>query len=174
MNKIKAGLLAFSVLLLTIGIFAFKAQNNAIQTETDENGVFQSSGSGSYYTYRWNLDTIANAANDTLYLPSSLRPVLSDFIQTYSVIRTSISGTANVAVKVEGTTEPYVGSTPPTTGWVNVLNSANAAAATAATTATTEQIVLGMSPSISYRIIVDGTGTQSTSYRIRATMKRKT
>lgn len=174
MNNIKKGIFLLFVALTWAAIFAFKAQDNAIQTETDENGVFQSSGSGSYYTYRWNLDTITNAANDTLYLPSSLRPVLSDFIQCYGITRTSISGTASIAVKIEGTVEPYVGSTPPTTGWVNVLNSANAAAATAATTATTEQIVLGMSPSISYRIIVDGTGTQSTSYRIRATMKRKT
>lgn len=174
MNKIKMGLLVLSAAIMIACFFAFKSQSAEVVTIADENGVLQQAPGGNYYTYQWNLGTIANANNDTLYLPSSLRPVQSDFIQVYGITRTSVSGTANVAVKVECTAEPYSGTTPPTTGWVTALNSANSSAATAATTATTEQIVLGMSPSINYRVIVDGTGTQSTTYRIRVVMKRKT
>ena len=131
--------------------------------------------SGSFYELTYTKDTITNAANDTLYLPSRLRPVLSDFQASVSVTRTSLSGTANIAVKVEETNYAYTSSTtPPVAGWAATLNSANAAAATAATTATTESFYLPHLYGINFRTIVDGTGTQTSSYVIRWVFKKKT
>ena len=83
-----------------------------------------------------------------------------------------ISGTANIAVKVE-TNYKYSGSTAPTAGWVTALNSANTSAATA-TTATTEMLLIPNQYGCNYRFGVDGTGTQSTSYVLRLVMKKKT
>lgn len=77
-----------------------------------------------YYEYTYTKDTITNAANDTLYLPSTFRPQLSDFQMCVSVTRTNISGTTNLAVKVEDTAYKYTGSTPPSAGWAATLNSA--------------------------------------------------
>lgn len=127
----------------------------------------------SFYEYTYTKDTIANAANDTLYLPSTMRPVTSNFQICYDVTRTNISGTTNLAVKVEESTYRYSGSTPPTAGWAASLNSAGSAAETAATTATTEAIYIPNAYGVSYRIIIDGTGTQSSSYVIRVVLKKK-
>jgi len=125
------------------------------------------------YEYSYTLDTIANAANDTLYLPSTMRPVLSNFLMLVSVTRTNISGTTNIAVKVEESAFRYTGSTPPTEGWAATLNSEGTAAATAATTATIENLYIPSTYGTSYRIVVDGTGTQSSSYKVRLVLKRK-
>ena len=129
--------------------------------------------SNTFYEYTYTNDTIANAANDTLYLPSNMRPVLSNYQITYAVTRTNISGTTNLAVKVEESAYKYSGSTPPTAGWAASLNSAGSAAATAATTATTEALYIPNAYGCSYRCIIDGTGTQSSSYVIRVILKKK-
>lgn len=129
---------------------------------------------GGIYEKTFTKDTITDAGNDTLYLPSSMRPVISNFIHGLSVTRTNISGTTNLAVKIEESTYRYSGTTPPTAGWATSLNTAAAAAATAATTATTEEIRLPDSHALSYRVIIDGTGTQSSSYVIRWILKKKT
>lgn len=126
------------------------------------------------YQYTWTKDTITDAANDTLYLPASLRPVNSDFLACVSVTRTNISGTTNLAVKLEESAYPYTGSTPPTAGWASALKVGGSAAATAATTATTENLAIPNMYGLSYRIVVDGTGTQSSSYVIRIVLKKKT
>jgi hypothetical protein len=124
-------------------------------------------------SHTWTKDTITNAANDTLYLPSRMRPVNSDYMIAFSINRTSISGTANLAVKVEESVYNYTGSTPPTRGWVTSLNSVGGAADTDATTATEETIRIPNAYGRSYRIIIDGTGTQSTSYDAAILMKKK-
>jgi hypothetical protein len=133
---------------------------------------YQTTGTA-MYEHTWNKDTITNAANDTLYLPSRIRPVNSDFLIALSIHRTSISGTANLAVKVEESVYNYTGSTPPTRGWVTSFNNLGSAADTDATTATDETIRIPNAYGRSYRIIIDGTGTQSTSYDARILMKRK-
>jgi hypothetical protein len=125
------------------------------------------------YDYTWTKDTISNANNDTLYLPSRLRPVNSDFLMAFAINRTSLSGTANIAVKIEESVYPYTGSTPPTRGWVTSFNNLGAAADTDATTATEETIRIPNAYGRSYRVILDGSGTQSTSYDVRVIMKRK-
>jgi len=145
---------------------------STIVKEVTPEGTFESSGT-TMYEYTYTKDTITNANNDTLYLPSRLRPVNSDFLIAYTVTRTNISGTTNLAVKVEESGYNYTGTTRPTAGWVASLNSAGTAAATAATTATEELIRIPTAWGKSYRIIIDGTGTQSSSYVIRVVMKKK-
>lgn len=158
------------------GFFAFspsdKAAENAVVNIVTPEGEYQSVGT-SLYQYTYTKDTITNAANDTLYLPSTMRPVNSDFLIAYSITRTNISGTTNLAVKVEESTYKYSGSTPPTAGWVASLNTAGSAAATAATTATEEELRIPNAFGLSYRVIVDGTGTQSSSYVLRVVLKKK-
>lgn len=110
-------------------------------------------------TYTWTLDTITNAANDTLTLPFG--NILSNYEWAYFVTRTNISGTTNIAVSVQAS-----GVKTGDTDWVQV-------GVTSATTATNE-IVSGTSfHGLRHRIIVDGTGTQSSSYRLTAVMKLK-
>jgi hypothetical protein len=146
-----------------------------MMVEKFDGGEMYYAPTGSFYEVTFTKDTIANAANDTLYLPSRLRPILSDFQMCLNVTRTNISGTTALAVKAEETTYVYTGaSTPPTAGWSATLNSANAAAATAATTATTEAIFIPHAYGINYRFVVDGSGTQSSSYVLRLVLKKKT
>ena len=149
-----------------------RADDVAVVNEVTPEGEFQSVGT-SYYEYTYTKDTITNAANDTLYLPARLRPVRSDFIISYSVTRTSLTGTAALAVKIEESTYKYSGTTPPTAGWVTSLNNLGAAADTDATTATEEEIRIPNAYGTSYRCIIDGSGTQTTSYVIRVTLKKK-
>lgn len=111
-----------------------------------------------FFTKKWSLDTIANAANDTLALGSN---ILSNYEWSYHITRTSISGTANIAVTVQSS-----GLTTGNDDWVTV-------ATTSATTATNE-ILSGVSfYGVRHRLIVDGTGTQSSSYKITGVLKKK-
>lgn len=160
-NSLLIGLGFVASFLLALTIMSF-----------DEEKV-EPMASNTFYEYTYPKDTIANAANDTLYLPSNMRPVLSNYQITYAVTRTNISGTTNLAVKIEESAYRYSGSTPPTAGWAASLNSAGSAAATAATTATTEALYIPNAYGCSYRCIIDGTGTQSSSYVIRVILKKK-
>jgi len=169
--------------LLALILFSFFSFKPSIVADKQEEMIVEKEGnfemryapSGSFYELTFTKDTITDAEADTLYLPSRLRPVLSDFQASVSVTRTSISGTHNVAVKVQESNYAYTSSTvPPSAGWVATLNSANAAAATAATTATTEGFFLPHLYGINYRTILIGTGTQSSSYVIRWVFKKKT
>lgn len=168
-NKILFGLFALIITAAALSSFDWGTE---VERGTTEYGEFQTSGT-SIYEHTWTRDTITNANNDTLYLPARLRPVNSDFILSYTISRTSISGTANIAVKVEETGYNYTGSTPPTAGWVTSFNNLGAAADTDATTATEEAIRIPNAYGKAYRVIVDGSGTQSTSYVVRLVMKKK-
>jgi len=148
------------------------ARENEVVNITTAEGEFQSVGT-TFYQYTYTKDTIANAANDTLYLPTAMRPVNSDFLITYTITRTNISGTTALACKVEESTYRYSGTTPPTAGWVASLNNLGAAADTDATTATEEEIRIPNAYASSYRFIVDGSGTQSSSYVLRVVLKKK-
>lgn len=164
--------LAFAAVAVSFKTHTTAAESVA-QVQAEDGSMFYAP-TGNYYEYTYTKDTITNALNDTLYLPSTMRNNAFDYQASLSVMRTSLSGTANIAVKVEETNYKYFGSTAPTAGWVTALNSANTSAATAATTATTEMLLLPHTYGTNYRVIVDGTGTQSTSYVIRWVWKRKT
>lgn len=172
-NKILIAALTIAIALCAIFAMSFSSGSSTERADLGQvNADFYAPGTA--YTYAYTLDTITNAANDTLYIPANYQEQLSDFQVCVSVTRTNISGTTNLAVKVEETAWPYSGSTAPTLGWASALNVAGSAAATAATTATTENITIPHIYGRNLRIIVDGTGTQSSSYRIRWLMKKKT
>lgn len=168
------GAVIFVVLFSFKPVAVAEKQESVLVEKTSDYEMYFSPA-GSFYEVTFTKDTITNAANDTLYLPSRLRPLLTDFQASVDVTRTSLTGTANIAVKVEESTYVYTSATvPPTAGWSATLNSANAAAATAATTATTEGFRIPHTYGLTYRTIVDGTGTQTTSYVIRWVLKKKT
>lgn len=160
----------FAILALAFG--AALVSWDRPDATTDSEGTLAAPVTGMYY-YAWTKDTLSNANNDTLYLPSRLRPVESDFIMAFAIKRTSISGTANVAVKIEESIYAYSGTTPPTKGWTTSYNNIGAAADTDATTATEETIRIPNAYGRSYRVIIDGTGTQSTSYEAGVLLKKK-
>jgi len=169
----------FLVVILGAALFfSFRSvdANTVQKVEMEDGSVFESNNAGTYYAYTWTKDTITDAANDTLYLPTSprMRPVYSNFTGCVSVTRTNISGTTNLAVKLEETAYAYSGSTAPTAAWASALKVGGSAAATAATTATTENLAIPDMYGMNYRVIIDGTGTQSSSYVIRLLLKKKT
>lgn len=107
----------------------------------------------SLLTKTWALDTISNAANDTLTLPWAMQ---SRYTGALQLTRTNISGTTNLAVSVQ-TSVASSSSVDPT--WITVATSSG-------TGATNELITISETYGQRYRIIIDGTGTQSSSYRV--------
>lgn len=146
-------ILIFFVVAIAVGLTAITA--TAFKVEDSHNF----STPPRLYSQEFALDTISNANNDTLFLPAT--DVQSNYEWAYFVTRTSISGTANIAVSVQAS-----GLRTGNADWTQV-------GVTSATTATNE-IISGTSfHGRRHRIIVDGTGTQSTSYRITAVLKLK-
>ena len=107
-----------------------------------------------YKTYT--LDTLANAANDTLAVPWILE---SQYQYCFQFKVTNISGTSAIKAYLEQTN--YTGSTE----WTKV-----------------DSVTLAADPGSGimkganvwgnkYRLIMDGSGTQSTSYRASALLK---
>ena len=111
-------------------------------------------------TKTWALDTITNAANDTLLMPWTMQNRYTGALQ---ITRTNISGTTNLAITVQ-TNIASTSSTDAT--WITVLTSSG-------TGATAELLTLEETYGQQYRIIVDGTGTQSSSYRLSWLGKKK-
>lgn len=145
-------LVAFAVAFTALTATAFKGEESQAASMAAPNPP-------RLYSYEFTLDTITNAANDTLTLPAA--DVQSNYEWAYFITRTSISGTANIAVSVQAS-----GVRSGSTDWTQV-------GVTSATTATNE-IISGTSfHGRRHRIIVDGTGTQSTSYKITAVLKLK-
>lgn len=141
-------------LLFVVGLLSFAGKpdylTNADAVEVETGKAF---APAKLLSYTFTKDTITNAANDTLTVPWVLQ---SRYTGALQITRTSISGTANIAVSIQ-TSVTSSSSTDVT--WVTV-------ATTSATTATAELLTLAETYGQRYRIIVDGTGTQSTSYRL--------
>lgn len=188
-NKLLFGVLA-CVLLALVG-FAFKpsgsislekaglvSSDNVAYQVQEANGVrtFFKDGSEyfadngkTFYEYTWTKDTITNAANDTLTIPSTqaIAQMYSDFEYSYTITRTNISGTTALALKIEQNDYPIGSSNAAASGaWVTLASGA-------ATTATAEKLA-GDCTTMRLRYIVDGSGTQSSSYTLRAIFKKKT
>ena len=154
-NKLLFALLA---LIASIAVFSAFDRPEAQSTAESQSIVYDAGSVKPYYHKEYSLDTITNAANDTLTLPVTL---YSPFEGVFQIVRTSISGTANVALKVEQS-NTLTGNTD----WVSVSTGSG-------TGATTEALQLTSMNGLRYRVIIDGTGTQSTSYRCHVTLKRK-
>lgn len=152
----------YILLIFTLALvaFAFKPASEmpaAEYTGTADDGVTAYEPTLSKnIRFQFDLDTITNAANDTLSVPYNL---FSEFSGTFNIVRTNISGTTNIAVTLQ--------SSAVTSGsdWCDV-------ASTSATTATPEAITVSSMPGVRYRLIVDGTGTQSSSYYINGSLKK--
>lgn len=142
-------------LLFTVGLLFFAGKpdylTNADAVEAESGKAF--AGPSKLLPYTFTKDTITNAANDTLTVPWVLQ---SRYTGALQITRTSISGTANIAVSIQTSVAPASSSDDT---WVTV-------ATTSATTATAELLTLAETYGQRYRIIVDGTGTQSTSYQL--------
>lgn len=147
--KLKS-LFLFLLPLGFLAAFAFKGNEGAELAQTAPPKL---------YVKDWVLDTILNAAKDTLLLPAT--DVQSNYEWSYHITRTSISGTANVAVSVQAS-----GVRTGNNDWTQV-------AITSGTGATNEILSSASFFGRRHRIIVNGTGTQSTSYRITAVLKLK-
>lgn len=146
-------------------VASFK-EGNGVRTVFADGSEYFAGNDRTFYEYTWALDTIANANNDTLTLPSSLAisVMYSDFEYQYSIVRTSISGTINLALKIEQSN--YANNTAPgNTAWASL--------ATGSGTGATVEYLTGDCTAMRLRYIVDGTGTQSSSYRLRAIFKKK-
>lgn len=152
---------AVLTVIVCAAMLSFKAERPTAETHAGNTSKIEAiapNAAPQFFTKKWSLDTIANAANDTLALGSN---ILSNYEWSYHITRTSISGTANIAVTVQAS-----GLTTGNDDWVTV-------ATTSATTATNE-ILSGVSfYGVRHRLIVDGTGTQSTSYKITGVLKKK-
>lgn len=145
--------LYFGILVTVAATLAFtKSERKAF------NDMGEEYAPSTYFYKAYSLDTLANAANDTLTLSEKL---LSNYEGVFQVVRTNISGTTNVALKVEQAV-----ITSGNTDWVSVATGAG-------TGATTEALQLTSMLGTRYRIILDGTGTQSTSYRVHVMLKKK-
>lgn len=122
-----------------------------------EDGTQYEPNASNIVRYTFALDTISNANNDTLSFPYN---VFSSYSSLYQITRTNISGTTNVSVALQQSAV-----TSGNSDWVTV-------ATTSGTSSTNEALTLNPTYGIRYRLIVDGTGTQSTSYRITAVLKK--
>lgn len=172
-----AALAAF-VLFAAIGLTAFKSEkadktfalnDGTVRTEHADGAVSNQYPDGSFdylapgsifYEKTWALDTITDAENDTLVTTGAMNVMYSDFEHNYSIIRTNISGTTALTLKVEQTNY-----TSGNTFWSTLASGS-------ATTATPETIA-GDNSAVRLRFIVDGSGTQSSSYRLRLVLKKK-
>lgn len=109
-------------------------------------------------TKAWAKDTITNAANDTLNLPGVLA---SPYQYGYQVRITNISGTRNVKFYLEQVSHAT------STRWMKVDSMV-----TSGSTVNDYHMKAANTYGIKHRVIVDGTGTQSTAYQLEALLKK--
>lgn len=148
MKKIIYG---FALLSLLITGIAITSQSFAPPPPSPPKLVFKA----------FSVDTITNAESDTILLSSAVSDVQSLYTYSWHVARTNLSGVTNVALKVEERI-----ATSGTTGWVSV-NTGSGTGATAERLTGTE--LLGRQQ----RLILTGSGTQSTSYLVWVCLKLK-
>lgn len=113
--------------------------------------------SSQYYAYTPDQDTITNTESDTLLLPVNF---LSSWTYSYSVVLANLSGTTNVAVALQRSN-----SLSSDTDWKT--------AATFTGTSGILQEVATDVPGVRHRLILTGSGTQSSTYNIYGIYKKK-
>jgi len=134
-------------------------QNGAVLNEADYGGLT------SNLLYRtFTKDTITNAANDTLLIgptTTTYYDLQSRYVCGVYLTRTNISGTTALTVTIQANGLSSSG----TGDWSTVATSA-------ATTATNEQLAVAECYGRRLRVIIDGSGTQSSSYQVNFVLKR--
>ena len=133
--------------LLIVGAFLAMAFGNSEQYKV-----------GEYYRYVPSADTITNAEKDTLLLPVTM---YSQYTYCIQGVRTSLSGTHNVKFVLQQSN-----TTTGNTDWVGVDS-------TSTTTATIGLLQGAELYGVRYRILVNGSGTQSSRYALNCTFKKK-
>lgn len=148
---------------------AYQVQEaNGVRTFFKDGSEYFADNGKTFYEYTWTKDTITNAANDTLTIPSTqaIAQMYSDFEYSYTITRTQLSGTTALALKIEQNDYPIGSTNAAASGaWVTLASGA-------ATTATAEKLA-GDCTTMRLRYIVDGSGTQSSSYTLRVIFKKK-
>lgn len=119
----------------------------------------------SYYIYPtgatdYEIDTITNATNDTVTIPINL---LSNREGCWWITCTAISGTIGVTATVQESS--YLGTTASAFDWATVSSAASISAAGVT------QICFNRTQGFKQRLVLDGTGTQSTRFRTKFVAK---
>lgn len=162
--KYKFIFLACALFLGVTAIFSAFDKPDAAQfdqmAQYDEDGSLNTVFAPSYgvVTKAWAKDTITNAANDTLELPGILA---SPYQYGYQVRITDISGTRNVKFYLEAVSHAK------STRWMKVDSMV-----TSGSTINDYHMKAANTYGIKHRVIVDGTGTQSTAYQLDALLKK--
>ena len=110
-----------------------------------------------FYSYSW-VDTITDTESDTLLIPARL---ISKWTGLYHVQTTQLSGTQNLAVDL------FQSASTGGTDWVYVDSCANTSGAS-----DLDKIIDATVEGFRQRLIITGTGTQSTRYTVYATFKK--
>lgn len=143
---------------LVTAFVAFDKPTASIMTTTDEIGVVTTTYAPSgTFTKAYPSGSIVNAENDTITIPETLA---SAYQYSYQIRVTPVSGTKDIEARLEqigaiGSTRwmPVDSVTFSGTGIINlVLKNAN-------------------TWGVKHRLILDGTGTQSQTYNVDATLK---
>jgi hypothetical protein len=174
----------FGALLATL--FAFRTTTNNDATTSEEYGiVYGESGAfapvsledlnsaltastNPVYQTGETIDTIANAANDTLTFAPNL---ISKWIYNHTVDVTSLSGTVNIIAILQENNERTGGT------WYEVERDTLAAAGQirlhGAYNASKNSQVTGFVKGLRQRLVLDGSGTQSSRYIHNGTYKKE-
>ncbi len=147
-------------ILTAVALFAYNwkspAEHKGWEYTGDKPEAFEPYASN-ILRHNFTADTITDAENDTLSLPYNL---FSSFTSLYQMTRTNLSGTTNVAVTLQQSA-----LTSGNTDWITV-------GTTSGTGATAEALTLNPTYGVRYRLIFDGTGTQSSRYTLTAVLKK--
>lgn len=157
----KITLLVFA--MLCIGVWAL--MSNADKPEQYGESEFLAS-TLPYYIYpagatSYVSDTITDAENDTLYLGANL---ISRWSYNWHINTTQLSGTENIIAIVQETNNASASQSTPT-DWIEVARDTFTANEDGRITGET---VYG----IKQRLILDGSGTQSTTYSVKFAGKK--
>lgn len=147
------------LLVFAVGAFvAFDKPYTDFQTSVVEDGVASFAPSSGAVVKSWTLDTITNAENDTLTLGEVLA---SPYQYSYQIRLANISGTRSIKFYLEQT------SGTGSTRWMKVDS-----AVTSGSTINDYLMKNAETWGNKHRIIVDGTGTQSVSYKVDGWLKK--
>ena len=166
-NKILYGLLLAVLAFAVFGpLMAFYKSDAGADAFEHVDGV------GDYATFDYRNDTITNAEKDTLFIGkrdnstwntvTSPTQFLSLYTYDISILRASLSGTHNVKVYLDKSNTRYGTSTD----WFTLDS-------TSATTATLAMLRSTDATGARYRLRINGTGTQSSTFTIWSIWKKK-
>lgn len=131
----------------------------------DETGVAEYTNGdffapGIRYGKEYTADTITNAEADTLTFAAPINLLESNFLYNYVIQRTNLSGTTNVTLTLQESN-----SGTGTANWYTVASSGT-------TTATTDKVQGSLTYGRRHRLLVIGSGTQSTRYIVTTNLKQ--